>query len=103
MFRDASLRAAPSVRAARRLRGVCTLVCLLAATVSAIAATVRDLHSAKVPVADNSEAELARGLEAAFEIVVTRLTGDSATVRQASIARLRARPPVQHAVRLRAG
>lgn len=91
MFRDALLRAVPVMRTARGPRGACALLCLLSITLSAPAATVRDLHSATVPVADNSEAELARGLEAAFEVIVTRLTGDSTIARQSAVARLRSR------------
>jgi uncharacterized protein len=69
-------------------------VCWLALTVTAgavDAATVNDLHTATVPVTDSSDAEFARGIAAAFEVVLLKLTGDSATLKQSSLRKLVAR------------
>jgi uncharacterized protein len=41
-------------------------------------ATVSNLHTATVPVVDQSEAEFARGLTAAFQVVLVKLTGNNA-------------------------
>ncbi|MSR13149.1 MAG: DUF2066 domain-containing protein [Gammaproteobacteria bacterium] len=55
------------------------------------AATVENLHTASVPVLDGSDLEFANGLGAAFEIVLVKLTGDSASLKQASLRKLVAR------------
>ncbi len=65
------------------------LCCLLAPTL--LAATVRDLHTAVVAAADNSDSELARAVEAAFQIVLVKLTGNSQSINQSAVAKLRAR------------
>lgn len=64
---------------------VLVLVCLLVPGMVmnvAHAATMTNLHTATVPVADNSETEFNRGLGAAFKIVLVKLTGDSTSARQ---------------------
>ena len=55
------------------------------------AATVNDLHTAEVPAADNSEAELIRAIEAAFQVVLVKLTGNSQSANLPAVAKLRAR------------
>lgn len=55
------------------------------------AATVKDLHTAEVPAADNSEAELIRAIEAAFQVVLVKLTGNSQSANLPAVAKLRAR------------
>lgn len=66
------------------------MLLMLGAT-SMPAATVPDLQSAVVPVADNSDAEFSRGLEAAFQEVIIKLTGNSQSAALPAIAKLRAR------------
>lgn len=63
-------------RLAAVLRSACACALLLVPGVQA--ATVPDLHTASVPVADNSDAERARGIAAAFRQVLVKITGDSA-------------------------
>lgn len=55
-----------------------TFVCALLLAAAAPAATVTGLHTASVPVADNSDAERTRGIAAAFRQVLVKITGDSA-------------------------
>ena len=50
-----------------------------------------DLHTALVPAADNSEAELTRAVEAAFQVVLVKLTGNSQRANQSAVAKLRGR------------
>lgn len=55
------------------------------------AATVTDLHTAVVPVADSSEAELNRAIAAAFQVVLVKLTGNSQSANLAAVAKLHSR------------
>ncbi len=71
---------------------LCPLV-LAVATHAAHSATVSDLHAATVPVTDSSDAEFARGLAAAFEVVLVKLTGNSASAQTKGLRQLAARAP----------
>lgn len=62
-----------------RLATATTVLILILASAAAGAADVEDLNSARVPVADRSEAEFKRGIAKALEVVVVKLTGDSAS------------------------
>jgi hypothetical protein len=79
----------PTLSSVIRRFAVAILVSLYAAALPA--ATVSDLQTAVVPVADNSDAEFTRGLEAAFQVVLTKLTGNSQSAKLSAIAKLRAR------------
>ncbi len=54
-----------------------------------LAASVAELGTVSVPIADDSEAELARALSAAFQIVLTRLTGTHEVANLPSLGKLR--------------
>ena len=56
-----------------------------------LALTVDDLGAARVPVTDNSDAERARGVAAAFDRVLVKITGDSASLADSRAAALRRR------------
>ena len=55
------------------------------------ALTVDDLGAARVPVADNSDAERVRGVAAAFDRVLVKITGDSGSLVDDRAAALRRR------------
>ena len=55
------------------------------------ALTVDDLGAARVPVTDNSDAERARGVAAAFDRVLVKISGDSASLADSRSAALRRR------------
>ena len=60
-------------------------------TFAPLALTVDDLGAARVPVTDNSDAERARGVAAAFDRVLVKITGDSASLADSRVAGLRRR------------
>ena len=56
-----------------------------------MALTVDDLGAARVPVTDNSDAERSRGVPAAFDRVLVKMTGDSASLADSRLTALRRR------------
>ncbi len=61
-----------------------TLVALGISTIVVGAADVEGLNSARVPVSDRSDAEFDRGVSRALEIVIVKLTGNSASPQSGS-------------------
>lgn len=74
------------LRAARPSPGLCTLLLALALVLAprAHAATVANLYSAVVPVADRSQAESDAGVARALALVLVKVTGRSSIVEEAA-------------------
>ncbi|MGH8595507.1 MAG: DUF2066 domain-containing protein [Gammaproteobacteria bacterium] len=68
----------------------CAILLALVTSV-AYAASVENLYTASVPVADDTEAEFKRGLVVAFQVVLVKLTGNSASAERQGVRALAAR------------